>query len=196
MAQSVQVFCHGGSDHARAGAASSFPLCSDRAVAHDERPEDLKPLYRFFDKVRNHHIYTTDEQELANWRLDQNLKEQVIVGDVASTEIPGTVRLWRATRQRDGRQFYYTQAPGKAKGVVVDSEKFRVFVWKRAGDDRVGIFGSTWIDGTDSFFDRDREKVRKYTEATKTALGIERRHLGQNAIFYVYRGLDEVEESK
>ncbi len=172
-------------------------LCLSTApLRADERPEDLKPLYRFFDKVRNHHIYTTDEQELADWRLDQNLKEQVIVGEVASTELPGTVRLWRATRQRDGRQFYYTQAPGKAKGVLVDSEKFHVYIWKRAGDDRVGIFGSTWIDGTDAFFDRDRDKVRKYTEATRKALGVERRHLGQNAAFYVYSSLEEGDASR
>lgn len=37
-------------------------LClSTMSLRADERPEDLKPLYRFFDKVRNHHIYTTDE---------------------------------------------------------------------------------------------------------------------------------------
>ncbi|WP_419555782.1 hypothetical protein [Planctellipticum variicoloris] len=101
MAQSVQVFCRRGSYHAWTGAAVPFALPLDHVVARaDERPEDLKPLYRFFDKVRNHHIYTTDEQELADWRLDQNLKEQVIVGEVASTELPGTVRLWRAHAPR------------------------------------------------------------------------------------------------
>lgn len=162
----------------------------------DERPEDLKPLYRFYDKKRNQHVYTVDEQELAGWRLDEHMKEQAIVGEVASTELPGTTKLWRAIRQKDGRQFYYTQAPEKAKGVIVDNERFRAYVWKRTGDDRVGVFGSTWTDGGDGFFSRNRDGVRKYTENTKKALGVERRHLGQGAVFYVYPSPKEGDESK
>ena len=151
-----------------------------------DRPQNLTPLTRFYDKKRNVHAYAYSDEELAAWRAADGIKEHIFVGDITTMELPGTVRLWRAIREKDKKHFYYITAPRAASGVNVDNENFRVFVWKSPGDGRIPIYGSTWTDGTDVFFDPDPNNVKKFAADTKKALGIERKELGPRAVFYVY----------
>lgn len=152
----------------------------------DERPEGLVPLVRFYDKARNQHSYAVSEKELGEWRKVPTVNEHLTIGDVSTVELPGTMRIWRGVRQKDLRHFYYTKAPGRAPNIDVDNDNFKVYVWKKSGDGRVAVYGSTWTDGGDVFFDLDRDGVKKFTDDTKKALNVERKSLGNTPIFYVY----------
>lgn len=166
-------------------AAVGVILCS-RMIHADDPPEGLVPMVRFYDKVRNQHSYAVDGKELGEWRKVPTVKEHLTIGDVSTVELPGTMRIWRGVRRKDLRHFYYTKAPGRAPDIDVDNDNFKVYVWKKSGDGRIPVYGSTWIDGGDVFFDLDRDNVKKFTDDSKKALNVERKSLGNTPIFYVY----------
>jgi len=155
-------------------------------IRADGPPEGLVPLVRFYDTKRNQHTYAVTEKELGEWRKVPTVKEHVAIGGVSLVELPGTMRIWRGVRRNDFRHYYYTKAPGRAADVEVDNDNFKVYVWKKSGDGRMAVYGSTWTDGGDVFFDLDRDGVKKFSDDTKKALNVERKSLGNTPIFYVY----------
>lgn len=155
-------------------------------LARADRPEEAVPLIRFYDSDRHQHLYTTIEPEIAGWRQASQVKEHGSLGYVSLKELPGTIRIWRAIRTKDRRHFYYAHASGKLVDVLVDNKHFAVYAWKNPGDGRVPVYGSTWTDGGDVFFDLKRDAVRKFSENSKKALGVDRKLLGNGPIFYVY----------
>ncbi|MEI8383294.1 MAG: hypothetical protein WCJ09_24465, partial [Planctomycetota bacterium] len=76
------------------------------------------------------------------------------------------------------------------------NKNFSVYVWKSAGDNRVPVYGSTWTDSTDVFFDLNKSNVQKFAADTKKALNVERRSLGQLPLFYVYPLPDAAKPAK
>lgn len=171
---------------------SSLLLTRPALCWAEEVPEDLTPLIRFYNEKVNEHAYSSDAAEQAAWRVAPKVKEHLIIGMVSSKELPGTVRLWRGIRTNDKRHIYYTQAPKGAAPMMADNENFQVYVWKKGGDGRIPVYGSTWIDSSDVFFDCDRANVQKFFDNTKKALNVERRSLGQLPVFYVYPPPEEV----
>ncbi len=161
-------------------------IVTSGTIRADDPPEGLVPLIRFYDTKRNQHSYAVEEKELAAWRAVPTVKEHLAIGDVSTVELPGTMRIWRGVRRKDLRHYYYTKAPGRAPDIDVDNENFKVYVWKKSGDGRIPVYGSTWIDGGDVFFDLDRDGVKKFADDTKKALNVERKSLGNTPIFYVY----------
>lgn len=155
-----------------------------------ERPDNLVPLYRFYNTITNEHAYTHKTKEIEAWRNVDTVKEHFIVGDVSPVELPGTTRLWRAVRDKDKRHYYYLRAPGKAVRLIVDNENFACYVWKKPGEGRIPIYATTWTDGTDCCFDSNLDSLRKFREDTKKALGTYRLSLGgadySIPVFYVY----------
>ena len=149
-----------------------------------EPPDKLVPLYRFYDRVRNEHVYTHREEEADIWRKIATVDEHCVVGLVSPELVPGTIRLWRAIRASDGKHYHYTKAPGKAEKLTVEEKVFEVYVWKARGDGRVPVHSSTWTDGTDTFFERDSKILKRFSSDTKKALGVVRPE--QGLVFWVY----------
>lgn len=166
----------------------------------ETRPEGLLPFIRFYDHNTNEHMYSLDEDELEGWRDLKHFKEHKIVGYSSPVELPETVRLWRAVG-KNGRHFYYLRTPVKAN-LFVESEKFRVWVWKKPGEGRIPIYAHTWTDGGDVYFDGEMYHIRKFKEDSKKALGVTRPPLSGRdigvAVFYVYPHVEEAkpEDSK
>ena len=160
-----------------------------------ERPDNLIPLYRFYDHNLNENVYSHDMGEVNAWRKLAHMKEQIIVGDVSPVELPDTTHLWRAFRLPDRKHFHYLRAPGKAVKITVENRVFSCFVWKKPGEGRIPIYATTWTDGTDACFDPDLDNQRKYRENTKKALGAYRLGLHNRDFsipaFYVYPHVDE-----
>lgn len=163
---------------------------TDKKEAVAVRPDNLVPLYRFYDTIRNEHVYTHSEDEADTWRGIKTVNEHLIVGDVSSVELPDTIRLWRAVRASDGKHYHYTRAPGKAVQLTVEDRVFNCYVWKKPGEGRVPVYSTTWTDGTDAFFDTDLAGVRKFRDDSKKALGtIRPAFIGRDfstPAFYVY----------
>ena len=174
-----------------------FLLLVIAKVSGAELPSDLTPLIRFYDNNRFVHSYSHDERELADWRQTNGVREQIVVGMISTKELPGTSRLWRAVRQKDQKHFYYLTAPRPAVGVIVDNDNFQTYVWKTSGNGRIPIYGSTWTDATDVFFDAKLSDVKKYAADTKKALGVDRKMISASAVFWVYPNPEkEAEKSK
>jgi hypothetical protein len=177
------------SDAAKKDGTKSTAVKKEKKSA---RPENAMPLYRFYDHNRNEHLYTPNEDEVLAWRKIPHFKEHAIIGDVSPVEVPGTTQLWRAYR-KDGQHYFYTKALGAAQ-VTVETEKFRVWVWKTAGDGRIPIYANTWTDATDVFLDPSLEACRNFKNGTKKALGVMRLPLGTKAYdspaFFVYPHVD------
>ncbi len=155
-----------------------------------ERPDNLIPLYRFYNTRTNEHAYTHAVDEVEAWRNVSHVDEHFIVGDVSPMELPETIRLWRAIRDKDKKHYYYLRAPGPAVKLTVDDRAFKCYVWKKPGDGRVPVYATTWTDGTDVAFDPNLNNLRKFREDTKKALGTYRLSLGGRdfgiPVFYVY----------
>ena len=161
-----------------------FLLASNGVYA--EEPSDLVPMYRFYNKKVNEHGYSFLDREVVDWRKADDVDEHLALGRVCAKELPGTIRMYRGIHNKTKRHYYYTVAPREAKDITVDNDNYPLYVWKNAGDGRIGIYGSTWVDGTDVFFDPDLEMVKKYGSDTKNALGVKRHSLGVAPLFYVY----------
>lgn len=158
-----------------------------------KRPAGLLPVFRFYDHETNEHMYSLDKDELEQWRGLLHFKEHSIVGYASPVELPDTVRLWRAVH-KTGRHYYYLRTTNK-DDLTVDSDKFRVYVWKKPGQGRVPIYAHTWTDGGDVFFSDDTNHIRKFKEKSLKALGVNRlplsgRDIGM-PVFYAYPPSDE-----
>jgi|GEM_PF-3512313 len=159
--------------------------------AAEKKPEKEKlvPLYRFYAKDRNEHVYTHDAGEAAAWRKMKNMDEHGPVGLISPVDLPDTIHIWRAVRPKDGKHYHYSKAPGVADRLVVEDKVFHAYAWKKSGDGRIPVYSSTWLDGTDTFFDSDKNNVRKFSRDSKSALGVDRPE--QGLVFYVYPAPDK-----
>lgn len=146
-------------------------------------PGNLVPMRRFHNAQANEHVYTTDDVEAAKWRKLKQFSEQVIVGFVAPSDLPGTVRLYRGTKP-SGRQVYFVgERPG---GVQKVDDTFKAYVWRTGDDGRVGVYSSTWTDGGDVYFDDLLEYIEKYSANTVKNLNVSRLRPQQTPTFFVY----------
>ena len=116
--------------------------------------------------------------------MAQNVSDHGSIGLASPTEIKGSFRLWRAVR-KDGKHYYYLTAP-KGLPAIVDNDNFKAYAWKQPGDGRVPIYGNTWTDGTDIFFDPEQKNLKKHAEDTKKALSVDRKPFATGPAFYVY----------
>ncbi len=153
-----------------------FVLTSNWVYAVE--PADLVPVYRFYNKNVNEHAYSFLDRELADWRLADNVEEHIVLGKASAEELPGTMRLYRGVHNKTHKHYYYA--------IARSNDNFPLYVWKNAGDGRIGIYGSTWVDGTDVFFDPDLEMVKKFGADSQKALGVKRKSMGITPVFYVY----------
>ena len=157
-----------------------------------DRPENLVPLMRFYDTKFNEHIYSYSTEEMNKWHQLTHVKEHEIIGDVATSKLPGTVPLWRAVRTENNqsRHYYYLEAVKLPPNTFVDAESFKVYVWTKPGDGRVPIYCTTWIDATDAFMHRELKVVEQNREETEKSTGRLRPGMaGKNfktPVFYVY----------
>ncbi|MDB5385639.1 MAG: hypothetical protein JWM11_1285 [Planctomycetaceae bacterium] len=153
------------------------------------KPANVQALYRFYDHELNEHLYSSKQEEVADWRLKKHLREHVIIGDISPVALPGTVRLWRGSRE-DGKHYFYFKAAGKVPNVKVEDNKFEVWVWTKAGDGRIPVYGHTWTDDTDVFLEVDLKNVSKFRADSQDALGVSRLSLSdkgdETPVFYVY----------
>ena len=147
-----------------------------------DRPENLVPLMRFYDTKFNEHIYSYSTEEMNKWHQLTHVKEHEIIGDVATSKLPGTVPLWRAVRteNKQSRHYYYLEAVQLPPNTFVDAESFKVYVWTKPGDGRVPIYCTTWIDATDAFMHRELKVVEQNREETEKSITFDTRK-GMNA---------------
>lgn len=160
----------------------------------EPKPPVRVPLYRFYDNKLFKHIYTTSEDELASWRNNPDLKEQIVIGMVSPTEVEETQRLWRSVRRKDKAHHYYIVAPKVLTDAIVEVDAFSVFVWNKQKKGRVPVYASSWTDGTDLHLDCDIKAVEKYIRDSKKALGVNRLPFGGaklKPMFYVYPQKEE-----
>lgn len=155
------------------------------SCAQAEPPSDLVPLYRFYNKTTFEHTYAFTDAELSARRSAENFEQQIAIGRISTKSLPGTVRLWHAVRNGANRHFYYTSV-GRPRNITVDNDGFVAYVWTEPGDGRIGIYHSTWLDGTDVFLDPDEERVDRYSKNTKKALGVDRLRPRKGPLFYIY----------
>jgi hypothetical protein len=171
---------------AKLEAAKSKPATVAKKSA---RPDNLQPLYRFYNHEVNEHLYSLKMDEIEEWRKKKHFDEHAILGDVSPIELPGTVRLSRAPGE-GGRHYFYVKPVGAAANAKVKEEQFRAWVWPDAGDGRIPIFGHAYIDATDTFLEPDLKHVSKFREDSKYAMGIDRLSLSEKGdetpLFYVY----------
>lgn len=164
------------------------------------RPAGLVPLYKFYDKRLFENVYSHRENEIKSLRSIPTMEEQMILGDVSTVKLPDTVRLWRSVRNGDRKHYHYLRAPGQATKMIIESDLFTVYVWKKPGDGRIPIYCHTWIDGTDVCFDPDLNKLRLYREESKKALGVYRLGLHRAdfsiPVFYIYPHKDKTDDEK
>lgn len=164
------------------------------------RPDNLVPLYKFYDKKLFENVYSHRENEIKALRNIQTMEEQMILGDVSTVKLPDTVRLWRSVRNGDRKHYHYLRAPGAATKMIIESDLFTVYVWKKPGDGRIPIYCTTWTDGTDVCFDPDLDRLRQYRDESKKALGVYRPGLHKAdfsiPVFYIYPHKDKTDEEK
>ncbi len=170
---------------------ASLFIPTPQTGADESMPPGLVPMYRFYDSRYFKHIYTTSEDELATWRSDPALKEQLVIGMVSPEEIRETQRFWRSIRKinKIHQHHYYLVAPKALTDGFVDNEAFNVYVWNKPAPGRVPVFASSWIDGTDLHLDCDVKAVEKYIRDSKRSLGVNRLQYGGaklKPMFYVY----------
>lgn len=163
---------------------TAFSLASLNLLGNE--PGHLVPLHRFYDRAINVHCYSMDPAEIERWRGNSAMKEQRIVGLVATESLPDTTRLYRAVRGKSQRHFYYTKANHLHRGVTLQSANFKAYVWTAPGEGRVPVYSCSWTDGADVFYETDLERVRKFTQDSKNALGVDRLTTDSIPVFYVY----------
>lgn len=166
------------------GVFFAFLMCDSTArncIAGE--PENLVPLRRFYNYRTHEHQYATDNEKAAEWRKLKYFNEQVIVGLVSPVPVEGTIRLFHGTMAK-GRHIYYVgQRP---KSVLVVDESFKAYVWRNAGDARVGVYCSTWLDGGDVYFDDQIQYVDQYSANTLKNLKVKRLRPQATATYFVY----------
>jgi WD40 repeat protein len=159
-------------------------LLSASHVRADE-PSELAPLTRFYNKITNEHWYSFNETELEYWRKNPNIAEQKCVGMISTKKLPGTIRLYRHIRP-NGRHVYAKDPPISARLAALDEVNFEAYVWAEAGDGRIGLYCSTWLDGTDVFFEPASKIVEKFSADSKRVLRVDRLRPTLEHFFYIY----------
>ena len=148
----------------------------------DAKKRELTPLYRFWDKKHNEHIYTYEGTEPVDWRQNEDFSKETIVGYAVNERDTDTGRLFRAYC-KDGRHYFYLSKPPGAQDIE-RIEDFLLYVWTKPGDDRVPVHACFLPDNKDPFFDTDLKKVKDYAEETLKGINVRRRVVEK--MFYVY----------
>jgi hypothetical protein len=171
--------------------SSAAPLKSGQSVdtgKRPDRPSGLVPLYRFYNKKNFKHTYTTNVKELEIWRANRDMEDQGPIGMVALEGGKDTVQIARSVRPVDAHLYRVGKFDDIAFRAHFDPG-FNVFAWADAGDSRVPVYSSTWIDGTDFYWDTEKKALDNYSNGTRAALKVERIRLGGKELlplFYVY----------
>ncbi len=155
------------------------------ATLYASEPDDLVPLQRFYKRATHEHVYSVGEKEQAKWRQSGNYDEQVIVGLIATKNLPGTVRLYRHLRP-DGRHVYSKDLPINSRLAKVDNANFEAYVWTEPGEGRIGVYCSTWLDGSDVYLETGLQYLEKFSADSKRDLGVDRLRPTLEPLFYVY----------
>lgn len=164
----------------------AFGANQDKAGAGKSDKRELTPLYRFWDKKHNEHVYTYEGTEPLAWRQNPDFEKEVVVGYAVTIKEKDTARLFRAYC-KDGRHYFYLVKPATANDIE-RIEDFLLYVWTKPGEGRVPVHACFLPDSKDMFFDSDLQKVKDYAEETLRGIGVRRKVL-QKA-FYLYQSAD------
>lgn len=181
---------------------AGLAFCDDNPKADKGKPEKAKVdqekvpsqrsnLFRFYDKSRNEHVYTVGDDELADWRLREELINETVIGQVAFSKEPDTSPLYRAVRP-DGKHYYYVKKPATVTDFKL--EDFPVYIWTKPGEGRVPIHSCVLPDNIDLYLDSDQKKVFDFSSGTLKGIGVKRKNVSR--LFYVYPAITEEGETK
>src|SRR5690606_4985913 len=96
-----------------------------------------------------------------------------------------TARLYRYT-MRDQRHVYSKDRPTSSRLPSVEHTALDAHLWTKPGEGRIGLYCSTFVDGTDVYLEAGLQNVEKYSADTKSELGVDRLRPTLEPLYYVY----------
>ena len=111
-------------------------------------PVTASPLYRFYQDSFDYHFYTADPEERNNLKKQDGWTEYQSMGYVFRQYVPGTVPLYRLTKQElGGSNHFYTidksEADNAAQNLGWTSEGVTCYVSQTQAAGTVPFYGFT-----------------------------------------------------
>jgi len=142
----------------------------------------MAAVHRFWDTRLKEFVYTYGAGEPADWRKNPIFNRETIIGFAATTQQPGSVRLYRAYC-RDQRHYFYLNKPASATDIE-RMESFELYVWTTPGNGRIAMHACFLPDDKDAYFDSSLPSIKEYVETTQKETGQKRKVI--EAMFYLY----------